>query len=58
MGQPIGIKWKSNNQQENDNAALCLHLANYHQDHTNPQPPDCYEITYVFKPYKTKNFRH
>ena len=48
-------QWKANTQQKNDNAALRLHFANFHQDQINPQLSECYEITYVFKPYDPSN---
>ena len=44
-------QWKANTQQKNDNAALRFHFANFHQDQINPQLSECYETTYVFKPY-------
>ena len=40
---------------KNDNAALRLHFANFHQDQINPQLSECYKITYVFKPYDPSN---
>ena len=40
---------------KNDNAALRLHFANFHQDQINPQLSECYQITYVFKPYDPSN---
>ena len=48
-------QWKTNTQQKNYNAALRLHFAYFYQDQINPQLSECYEITYVFKPYDPSN---
>ena len=54
-GLPTVANGKPILNKKNDNAALRLHFANFHQDQINPQLSECYKTTNVFIPYDPSN---